>query len=236
MQISRKLMAVLAFAVFLLPALACGGSEQATATPTKTPIPPVTATQVPLTETPEPISQPASMAPTEAPSLHIDTATPVAVIAEPTATAIPIANTPAPIPLPTDPPIVIVSTDTPTAAEIPTSLPEETTVPDAERGLAAPIDTGSTIQIIDVNKRDEYVDIQNQGSASIDLSGWRLVSEKGNQECALGGTIQATETLRVWSQSGDGGYSCQFGTTIWNNSDSDPAVLYDPSGNEVSRY
>ena len=72
----------------------------------------------------------------------------------------------------------------------------------------------------------------------MDLSGWRLVSEKGNQACGLGGQIGPGATLRIWAMAedaGQGGFNCQFGSNIWNNSDPDPAVLYDPSGAEVSR-
>ena len=94
------------------------------------------------------------------------------------------------------------------------------------------------VVIIGVNKRAEYVDLQNIGGSPVDLAGWRLVSEKGNQDCSLGGVIQPNATLRVWAKgedSGNGGFNCGFSSNIWNNSDSDPAVLYDASGAEVSR-
>jgi len=82
------------------------------------------------------------------------------------------------------------------------------------------------------------VDIQNTGGEPVDLAGWLLRSERGAQDCALGGVIQPGQVLRVWALAEDAdkaGYNCGFDSNIWNNSDPDPAVLHDPSGVEVSR-
>jgi hypothetical protein len=93
------------------------------------------------------------------------------------------------------------------------------------------------IEIIAVNKEEEYVDIQNIGNQTQNLSGWYLVSERGNQTCYLSGNIGPGEVLRIWAgSSNSGGFSCGFGTYIWNNSESDPAVLYNAQGTQVSRY
>lgn len=92
-----------------------------------------------------------------------------------------------------------------------------------------------TIIIVAVNKSAEYVDIQNRSNQPIDLTGWRLDSEKGSQSCTLSGAIQPGETLRIWAMSG-AGFSCGFGSNIWNNSEPDPAVLYNPQNIEISRY
>jgi endonuclease YncB( thermonuclease family) len=92
------------------------------------------------------------------------------------------------------------------------------------------------VVIITVDKRAEYVDIQNIGINAVDLSGWNLVSERGHQECPLSGVIGAGEVLRVWSMNTQaGGFSCGYNSPIWNNSEDDPAVLYNPQGLEVSR-
>jgi hypothetical protein len=55
----------------------------------------------------------------------------------------------------------------------------------------------------------------------------------------LDGVLNPGATLRVWAMAedaGQGGYNCGFGTNIWNNSESDPAALYDASGQLVDRY
>jgi endonuclease YncB( thermonuclease family) len=110
----------------------------------------------------------------------------------------------------------------------------------AQLGMWAPTPTpepnSSNIVILTVNKVAEWVDIKNVGNSDVDLTGWNLVSERGNQDCPLSGTIKAGETLRIWAQTAQGsGYSCGYNTNIWNNSESDPAVLYNPQGVEVSR-
>ncbi|OGN82242.1 MAG: hypothetical protein A2X24_11680 [Chloroflexi bacterium GWB2_54_36] len=92
------------------------------------------------------------------------------------------------------------------------------------------------VVIISVNKSAEYVDIKNVGNIDVNLGDWKLVSEKGNQSCSLSGTINVGVTLRIWAGTAQGaGYGCGFGTSIWNNSESDPAVLYNAQGVEVSR-
>jgi hypothetical protein len=117
----------------------------------------------------------------------------------------------------------------PTAPPPPTAAP----APTAEPAAAVP----GLVVITYVNKGDEYVDIQNQGG-DIDLNGWRLVSEKGNQSCTLAFMLGAGQSIRIWAMSedaGQGGFNCGFDQNIWNNSDHDPAVLYDAQGNEVAR-
>lgn len=129
-------------------------------------------------------------------------------------------------PQPTSPPVQQPTT----SPAQPTEAPQPTEPPPAVPG---------PVVIIGVDKRAEFVDIQNQGGADVDLGGWVLVSEKGNQACPLGGVIAGGQVLRIWAMSedaGNGGFNCGFGTNIWNNSEPDPAVLYDASGNVVSRW
>jgi hypothetical protein len=87
-----------------------------------------------------------------------------------------------------------------------------------------------------VNKPEEYVDIRNSGNIPVDLNGWKLVSETGNQSCPLSGILSLNEVLRVWARKGDTGFSCRFSSNIWNDNQADPAVLYDAQGKEVSRF
>jgi endonuclease YncB( thermonuclease family) len=99
-----------------------------------------------------------------------------------------------------------------------------------------PVASDPQIIIVTVNKREEWIDIKNVGSSDVDLTGWNLVSERGNQDCPLSGMIKAGETLRIWAMTAqEPGYSCGYGTNIWNNSESDPAVLYNAQVVEVSR-
>jgi len=105
--------------------------------------------------------------------------------------------------------------------------------------MAQASSSNTSIQIIAVNKRTEYVDIQNVGSQAISIGGWTLRSEKGNQDCGLSGTLAPGEVLRIWALAEDSdeeGFNCWYGTNIWNNSETDPAVLYDETFTEVDRY
>ena len=90
--------------------------------------------------------------------------------------------------------------------------------------------------IFSVNKREEFVDIQNAGDTAIDLKDWKLVSELGKEECKLNGIIHPSEIVRIFSGKDQPGFSCGFDKPVWNDKEPDPAVLYDPDGNEVSRY
>lgn len=80
--------------------------------------------------------------------------------------------------------------------------------------------------------------LENVGGAAENLNGWNLVSERGNQGCALYGVLEAGDTVEVWARSEDadrGGINCGYGDNIWNNSEPDPAVLYNAQGVEVNR-
>ncbi len=93
------------------------------------------------------------------------------------------------------------------------------------------------IVILTVNKGEEFVDIQNVTNRVIDLSGWRLVSERGNESCDLRGVIAANEILRVWSSIDDvneaGGIKCGIPFRIWDPLAVDLAVLFNPDGQIV---
>jgi hypothetical protein len=95
------------------------------------------------------------------------------------------------------------------------------------------------VQIILLDKSAEFVDIQNKDTYAQDLEGWTLVSEKGNQACSLHGVLEPGEVLRIWAlaeDAGEGGLNCGFDANVWNNSEQDPAVLYDLAGEVISRF
>jgi micrococcal nuclease len=109
---------------------------------------------------------------------------------------------------------------------------------EATRAPEEPPSSAAKVIIVTVDKQAEYVDIQNVGGRPQSLAGWVLVSEKGDQRCPLSGMLSAGETLRIWAMAKDvdeGGFNCGFEGTIWNNSEPDPAVLYDELGQEVGR-
>ena len=186
------------------------------------------------TQEPTPTDLPPTAAPTTPPLPTATTVPPTAVPTSPPAPTAEPTNAPAPTVAPTTPP---VPTAEPTNAPAPTAAPTNAPAPTAEP-TSPPAPSGAAVSIVTVNKSEEYVDIRNNSGGDIDLNGWELVSETGNQRCALGGVIGAGQTLRIWAMSedaGQGGFNCGFGGPIWNNSESDPAALFDAQDNLVDR-
>lgn len=135
-------------------------------------------------------------------------------------------------------------TAVPPTAVLPTAVPPTAVPPTAAPPTALPLPTATLptaagqLVITNVNKREEFVDIQNTGGTEVVLDGWTLRSEKGPQDCRLNGVLGPGQSLRIWAMSedaGQGGFNCNMGSEIWNNSEPDAAVLINPEGAEVSR-
>ena len=161
---------------------------------------------------------------------------------QPTPTALFEFEFPTSTPFPTFPPPTAFPTLTPlptgTVTITPTAAPATATSLPTNTATQPPPTTsrGLSIRIVDGDKQAEYVDIENLTSQTINLRGWRLVSEVGNQSCALRGMLGANRVLRIWAQQGDPGFDCRFPINIWRDNEPDPAVLYNPQGEEVSRF
>ncbi|MHB8075343.1 MBL fold metallo-hydrolase [Desulfosporosinus fructosivorans] len=106
---------------------------------------------------------------------------------------------------------------------------------------AQPIPTIATgsLAISTIDLSGEVVTILNSSDQAVNLTGWKLVSEVGNQTYTFpsGTTILASETLKVISggnaQSGSG-VLVWTDSNIWNN-DGDSGALYNVEGQMVSR-
>lgn len=114
----------------------------------------------------------------------------------------------------------------------------------AGRGLweqvrATAVPGGPRVRIVAVDKRAEVVSLANVGDQVQDLTGWTLVSERGHEVCPLAGGLDPQATLYVWARAEDsdrGGYNCGFEGNVWNNSEPDPAALYDAAGRLVDIF
>lgn len=88
--------------------------------------------------------------------------------------------------------------------------------------------------------KPETVTLENNGPVAVDLSGWTLVSVRGNQRYTIpGGTVlEPGARITVYSGPGADAAGPLFWTTdnMWNNSEFDPAELYDAAGTLVSRW
>jgi hypothetical protein len=114
--------------------------------------------------------------------------------------------------------------------------------PTDEWATASPTPSATTapaqVVILAVDKDWEYVDIQNTGSVAQDLTGWYILSENGNSRCNLSGTLEAGDTLRIWTMAQDveaGDATCNLNGEMWNDDEADPAALYNANGLLVDR-
>ncbi|WP_321112304.1 DUF4350 domain-containing protein [Halorussus salinisoli] len=80
---------------------------------------------------------------------------------------------------------------------------------------------------------DEYVDFENTGSSSLDVTGWRVEDEAGyTYQFPDGFSLGAGETVRLHSGDGTDSSTDLYwgGSYVWNN-DGDTCYLYDDNSN-----
>jgi hypothetical protein len=93
--------------------------------------------------------------------------------------------------------------------------------------------------LVRTTEADEYVQVLNQGSSTVDLLGWRLLDRAdGSPEFTFPSfELQPQASVRVYTNEEhpeSGGFSFQRKSSIWNNSNPDEAALIDPEGKTVS--
>jgi hypothetical protein len=204
------------------------------------------ATQIPTpasspTSTPQPTASPV---PTPSP-IPTPTATPKPTPI-PTSTPVPTA-TPQPTPTPT-----LAPTPTPTPTPLPAPTPVPTPQPTATRTpvptpVPVPSVSGAGVIIeciffdgaVPRTEADEYVQIVNTGNAVVALSGWKLVdTSDGSPAFDFSAyTIGPGDRIRVYTNEVHpewGGLSFGRSSSIWNNSESDVAGLFNQQNQEVS--
>lgn len=118
-----------------------------------------------------------------------------------------------------------------TSVTAPAPLPVVTPLP-TDPGVIVP----NGILISHLDKRAELVTIQNTTQSDVNLQGYKLLSEKGNQSFIFPSyLLKAGASVKV--ASGDASGDLKWTTqNMWNNSDPDPAALYDSRGVLVSRF
>lgn len=82
------------------------------------------------------------------------------------------------------------------------------------------------VAIVTVNKQAETVTLRNVSATGVDLTGWRMCSVTGSQQHPISGTLAAGETRTFPGPAAN----------IWNNSSSDPGVLWNAAGQMVSYW
>ncbi len=102
-----------------------------------------------------------------------------------------------------------------------------------------PVNVGTNTKIIGVSYQgvDQWVEIANEGTGSINLTGWTLTNME-NQMFSFPAnfTLKAGSTVKVHAEKGDNTAADLFNSTlVWNKKD-DTATLKDATGKIVSEY
>lgn len=112
----------------------------------------------------------------------------------------------------------------------------------AVQSVKATIDVAQNKGDIYISKLDkvaEYVVITNQGKVAVDLTGWRIRSVRGDQNYTFGAYIlEANQSVVVGDSQRGNAVDLHWmeGKGVWNNSESDPAELYDRTGVLVDTF
>jgi co-chaperonin GroES (HSP10) len=105
--------------------------------------------------------------------------------------------------------------------------------------IVPPSSASSSVVITSLDKKAEYIVIKNTGNQAISISGWRIRSVRGDQnftfpEHVLG--VNASVKVGDSAKNADVDFHWLDGRGTWNNSDSDPAELYNSDGELVDRF
>jgi len=107
-------------------------------------------------------------------------------------------------------------------------------------GTTSEISQDSTgVSISGLDKKAEYIVIENSGANTVDLTGWKIVSVLGNQSFTFPAFSLATGgEVKVGDSANNSAIDFHWldGGGTWNNSKSDPAELYDSTGKLVDVY
>lgn len=125
---------------------------------------------------------------------------------------------------------------------------------DAQSGVLVTIDQGEvtanlmdyndfpavnkSVVIADVDNEDDCIILRNDGKAPADVSGWYIVSEKGNQIFVLpeGSAIAPGGQLTISSQSSKAKGDLTWpDKKVWHKSKEDAALLYDVYGRLIDQ-
>ena len=158
----------------------------------------------------------------------------------PTRTATP-SRTPTRTPTSTLTPVLHTSTGTPTLMTRGLGV---LTIATPTPTAASQRKAGPQIVIVQVDKGEEWIELKNAGTQDQDMGGWRVLSILGAQEYTFEGhtVLEPGASIRLWSgaraeeEAKEKGGLVWTKKNVWNNSESDPAELYNASGELVDRY
>lgn len=114
-------------------------------------------------------------------------------------------------------------------AAINTASPVSTVKPQAS--------TSTAVKISTLDKKAEYIVLKNTGTAKVNLSGWKVLSVKGSQTFTFPDYVLSPNTTVKVGDSSKNTVDLHWmeGKGVWNNSENDPAEIYDNAGKLVDR-
>jgi len=115
------------------------------------------------------------------------------------------------------------------------SFPEKTETTNTIQTTPQTQTTNSGVNIvisdIDYSSNPEYIELKNMSSSSVNLSGWKALSVKGDQKHFLSGTLGVGQTLRIYS--GPNAFGHIWTKKYIHNNKGDGVRLFDASGKLV---
>jgi len=99
------------------------------------------------------------------------------------------------------------------------------------------VSTSTTVKINTLDKKSEYIVLKNIGTTEVNLGGWKVLSVKGEQTFTFPDYILSPNTTVKVGDSSKNAVDLHWmeGKGVWNNSESDPAEIYDSTGKLVDR-
>ncbi|OON90165.1 MAG: hypothetical protein ATN32_04650 [Candidatus Epulonipiscium fishelsonii] len=104
---------------------------------------------------------------------------------------------------------------------------------------AANGELGKPVIINMLNKENERIEIKNLTDKPIDISNWKILSVTGGQEYTFPEIIiQPNSIISVGDEAKNSDINFHWlkGKGIWNNTEKDPAELYNAKGELIDRY
>ncbi len=98
--------------------------------------------------------------------------------------------------------------------------------------------SNNNLAITNLDKNAEYIIIKNNSNTPVNMTGYTILSVKGGQKFTFPTfTLNANSSVKVGDKARNSDVSFHWldGNGTWNNSESDPAELYDAKGNLISR-
>lgn len=97
----------------------------------------------------------------------------------------------------------------------------------------------SNVSIKSVDKKLEFVVLENNSTENIDLKGYKIVSVLGNQTYIFDSyVLKSGDTVKIGDSKKNSDIDLYWlcGRGTWNNSKSDPAELYNKDGELIDKY